>query len=699
MKRRARGSVWMTAALVAAMNASAADRSFEPNYAKVNTDRWRCRLCPFELASVKEATWTLGAVHVAEASARFGRDSGLDEAGARADLGLGYRRRDDKGRMAEIAARRLGLDSRTVAIGVRDSRSRAHLDRREIPRNISADGVTPFAGTSTLTLPGDWLGAFDTARMTGLGDGTRFIHGTERRRTSARVRVDPLPDWWLQAGYSRETKSGAEQTFADFLYQSTGLPKPVSFLTEELATSAGIERTAFTLAAELRNSRFRNRHGALDWQSPWRGPAVPRGRKALAPDNEARSLSLISRIALGRRAAAHATLTWGESRQDDVFEPYTTNTRLGTDPLPAYSLDGRVGSFAGTFRLVARPTDRLRVTVLHRQRERDNQTAALTFRPVRGDLYIPGAPGAVANRAHDVDRSTTELGVTYRVAPRVGLGLYTDSNRIRRAPAEVAENEERRHRIELGVNGWRGIRAKLSVAEADRVGSEYRHITGNNPLTRRYHQAAREQRIWRARVGYEFAAIGAFVEFLAECRRNAYPESALGLQRDANCTRGGDVAYTPRRDVAIAAFYYAQETNAATAGQVGLTGSDWRYSTGDVVDTAGISLDVGALFDGRLELSVDYVRSLGTGAYATELAGESQPFPDLVSNHASVDIHARYQWREKRAFVFQMRNERYRSEDWALVEALDAIRNVVPFGNASPRYANRSIGVSYEASF
>ena len=218
MKRRTMGStVWAMAVLAVAMNASAASRVFEPNYAKVNTDRWRCRLCPFELAYGREATWTVGAVRVADASARFGRDSGLDEAGANADLGLRYRGRDANGRMTEVAMSRMGLDSRTAGIAVEGNRSSVRLDRREIPRNISRDSVTPFAGVSNLTLPREWQGAFDTTRMTGLGEAARFDQGTQRRLTSARVRVEPLPYWWLQAGYSRETKSGTEATFADFL--------------------------------------------------------------------------------------------------------------------------------------------------------------------------------------------------------------------------------------------------------------------------------------------------------------------------------------------------------------------------------------------------------------------------------------------------------------------------------------------------
>ena len=563
MKRTVMPSTtWGAAALLVALNAAAAEGSFQPNYTKVNTDRWRCRLCPFELASTREAIWTAGVVHVGDASARFGRDSGLDEAGARADLDLRYRRREANGRMTEITTRRLGFDSRHVGIAVEGHPIGARLDRREIPRNISRDGVTPFAGAATLTLPREWRRASDTTRMTGLGEAARFDQGTRRRMTSARVRLAPLPDWWMQAGYSRETKSGTVASFGDFFHRSTGLPKPVGFLTEEFTVGSGIERAAFTLAAELRNSTFRNRYRALDWQSPWQGTAL-RGRKALAPDNDARSLSMVSRVALGPRAAAHATLTWGEARQDDVFEPYTTHARLGIDPLPAYSLDGRVRSFAGTFTLVARPTDRVRLIAKRRQRERDNQTATFAFSPVRGDAY---SPGAVTSRALDVDRSTTELGLTYRVAPRVGLGFYSESNRVRRDPAEVTANRERRHRIELGVNGWRGVRARLAFVEAERGASEFRGTTSNNPLTRRYHQAAREQRTWRARVGYELDRIGAFFELVAECRDHAYPKSALGLQRNGDCTRGGDVTYEPARNVSVAAFYYEQETDARDGG-------------------------------------------------------------------------------------------------------------------------------------
>ena len=681
--------------LVAAfgMSVSAVAGPIEPNYANVDTERWRCRLCPFELANTNKGTWTVGAIQVKDAEARFGRDNGLTEAGARADSSLSYHRRGEDGRAIAVSARRLGLDSRAVGIEVKGESIMLRLDRREIPRHVATDGMTPFKGALTLKLPDDWVAAHDTADMTGLGGAVGFDHATERRRTTVQLRADPRPEWWVRAGYSRETKTGTDEAFADFLYRSTGLPRGVGFVTDEFSTGTGFEGDSFTVAAELRNSRFRNRHRALDWQTPWRGSPL-RGRMGLSPDSDAQSLTIVSSMAIGDRTTAHGTLSWGDARQDDVFEPYTTNPRLVLDPLPANSLDGRARSFAGTVNLVTRPTDRLRLAVRHRHRERDNQTAVRTFTPVRGEAF---RLRPVTSRAYDMERSATRVGLKYRVAPRVELGAHVDSMRLRRAPAEVSGNEERRYRIELTVGNRHGLRGRLSVEDADRDTSAFRDATSNNPLTRRYHQAARDQRTWRARLGYQFRT-GASVQFTSACRRNAYPESVLGLQRDRDCTRGADIAFAPTPNMAVTAFYLDHEAYSATAGRVGFSGPEWRYATTDNADTAGVRLDVDGLLDGKLELSVDVVASLGAGRYTTETAGESLPFPDLVSDLTSIDAHARYRLRNRGTLAFQLRHERYDGEDWARVEGFDAIRNVLAFGNAPPRYANTLVGVSFALS-
>lgn len=119
----------------------------------------------------------------------------------------------------------------------------------------------------------------------------------------------PLPGWRLKAGYSRETKKGAEETYADFLYRTTGLPKPIDYRTEEFSAGLGFDRGPFLAAAEFRNSQFRNEDRFLEWENPWAGRTVEYGRKALAPGNDARSVSFVSRLDVGHGTTINAALT------------------------------------------------------------------------------------------------------------------------------------------------------------------------------------------------------------------------------------------------------------------------------------------------------------------------------------------------------------------------------------------------------
>ena len=121
--------------------------------------------------------------------------------------------------------------------------------------------------------------------------------------------------------------------------------------------------------------------------------------------------------------------------------PTRRHTRLVLDPLPANSLDGRARSFAGTINLVSRPTDRLRLALRHRHRERDNQTAARdVLLPVRGEAF---RLGPVTSRAYDTERSTTQLGLDYRFAPWAGLGIYGDSGAVAQGPPAELSSKRR----------------------------------------------------------------------------------------------------------------------------------------------------------------------------------------------------------------------------------------------------------------
>ena len=673
----------------------------EPNYAKVDIERWRCSLCPFETASYQEGQWVVGAVHVAEAQPRFGRDSGLDKAGSRAKLGIGYRGMADDGVAMGLEGTDLGLRSRAVRLHIRDPRRvDFRLVHRGLPRRVSTDGRVPFRGRASLTLPAEWTRAFDSRDLTELRTSASPVtNATQRDRTSATVRYLGGTRWWAEAGLSRETRVGTGETFADFLYQATALPKPIDHRTEETHVGIGFDHHPLLVTATYRNARFRNRHESLEWDSPWRGPAVGQGRKALAPDNDADTLSLVSRGRLGGRTTAHATLTRSEFTQDAPFLPYTTNSAIPLAPLPAENLAGRVTTFAGTFNLVSRVTDRMRVSLRHRSRDRDNHTPTLTLTPVLGDSYVPAT---VTSRAYSFDTAKTEARVHYALTNAAKVELGADTSRIRRNATEVRGNDQQRSWATVSANVPGGLQVRIGATSARRTAADFVVVTTNNPLTRRFHQAACRQREWTAGVQYANPDIGLSFGFQANKRRASYPESTLGLGRNDDSAWSGEVTYAPNPRVTAVAYFSTEDASSLTVGSpIAAPEHDaqWRYTTKDSVDTTGASLVLRGLLQDRLELELDYVRSNGGAHYVTERMDEPSRFPTLVSDLASLDVRLRYRWQTRSALVVRYRRDDYRAEDWAFLgNDLDAVRNLVPFGRAAPDYVNGLFSLSLETS-
>ena len=680
----------LAAFLAAESNAAA---PVDANYDKVRGDRWRCRLCPFEAASYREGSWTVGALAVEDAEPRFGRDNGLDEDGTRVEAQVEYNQRGADGRTVTVRGDDLALDARDVAVEYGDAVGGVAFRWREIPRNVATDGRTPYSGRTDLTLPEGWVPAFDTAAMTGLSEAaTAFDYGTQRRRASAAGHFRLHPRWRVDADYLRETREGTGETHGDFLYQTAGLPKPIDYRTEELGGQLRFEAGTFLVGVGLRESRFENGDRDLEWENAYSAyPAT--GRKGLAPDSDARTLSLVSRWTRGRTAVSGSVVR-GRHRQDVPFLPYTTNAGVHVDPLPADSLRGQANILAGSLAVVSRPTDRLRVSLKHRRRERDNDTRTLLLTPVLGDLF---ATAPRRSRVFGFERASTELRLQYRLSRRLRLGAGTDASRIRRAPAEIARNDSRRSWIELLATDLRGFRLALRFADGSRDASGFRDVTVNNPRMRRFHQAARDQRTWTAEFDYQFPGVGLSVGVDADYRRHDYPDSALGLQRHEDRGWGADFTYAPRPGVAFSAFRAVRETDARTAGSSVFGPVDWWYGTRDTVDTDGLTVELRDLLRNGLSLTVTYSRSNGRGRYGTETAAARTGFPELLSEHRAVDVRTRLRMTRRTVLVLRYYLEDYGAADWAIDGlGLSAARNVLSFGRAMPDYANGLFSVSVE---
>ena len=679
-------------ALFAVALAGAAAGEYAVNYAKVDTSRWNCHLCALDRATVSRASFATGALHSAGGEARFGRDNGIDRAGGRLHLAGDYRVVTRHGAVLQAGGRDLGLPARQARLEFRRAgRYGVIVRHRQLPRNVAADGRTPFRPGEALSLPTDWARAFDTGGMTALATAARPIAlATQRRRSDAALWFQPTAKSTLSAGVFHESKRGVAQTYRDGFYQAAALPRPVDQIAQGWRGGWRYEGETGLLAADYRRQRFENHISALAWDNPYAsGPAVL--RSAAAPTNHTESARLLSRLRLGKRTVLNASVSAGETRQNAPFLRYSTNDRLGLSPIDAGGLDGRRSSRRHALRVVSRLTRRLAVTLTRERSDRRDRRAPLLLTPVLGDLVATPQRAAFG---YAFRREQTELRARYRAPGGVRLAAGVGEWRFERSPAEAEANTERRVWLEVRRHFAAGWRVSADAETARRDAAPFMPQSANNPLTRRFHQAARDANTWRTELRYNSPASGFAAGVGASSRAIDYPRSALGLRSDTSSGWHADLSYSSGR-VSVHAFHDTSRRRAVTLGRVLFHRLDWRYDTGDRVTTNGARLHLPDLWRPALDLTLNFLRSDGLGAYATTFEGKRGAFPTLASAHRAVDARLRYEFGTGFALTARVYEEDYRAADWAIDGVEPAsIRNVLTFGRSSPRYRNRLVAVS-----
>ena len=687
-------NVRRASALLAVAVAAAAQGEYAVNYAKVDTSRWNCRLCALDRATASRASFSAGALHSARGEARFGRDSGIDQAGGLLHLAGDYRVATDRGVVFQASGRDLGLPAREARVEFRRSgRYGVAIRHRQLPRNVAADARTPFRLGEVLRLPADWDRAFDIAGMTALATGLRPLAlATERQRSEAALWFRPTAKTTLSAGYFHESKTGVTQTYRDAFYQATALPQPVDQIAQGWRGGWRYEGEAGLLSAEYRNQRFENHVSALVWQNPYAsGPAIL--QSAAAPGNRAKSARLLSRLRLGKHTVLNASVSAGETRQNAPFLRYSTNDRIGVSPIGAEGLEGRRSSRRHSLRVLSRLTRRLAVTLTRERSDRRDVRAPLLLTPVLGDLVATPQRAAFG---YAFRRERTELRARYRAPGGVRFAAGLGERRFERAPAEVEANAERRVWLQVRRDFAAGWQVSASAETARRDASLFTPQSANNPLTRRFHQAARDETAWQAALRYDSLTSGFAAGVGASRGANDYPRSALGLRSDTSVGWHADLSYNGVRG-SVHAFHDTRRRRAVILGRALFDSLDWRYDTGDRVTSSGVRLHLPGLWHPALDVTLNYLRSRGLGAYATTFAGAQGAFPVLTSSHRAVDALLRYEFTAGFALTARVYEEAYRAADWAIdgVEP-DNIRNVLTLGRSSPGYRNRVVAVSVE---
>lgn len=690
----------------------------------------------------------LGHVALDEPNSKYGEYTGI-----RADdsylIGEVDASVEDGAAYLELQAADLGLDYRNVkvAAGKYGIYSLA-FGYDEIPHLVSVGDRSPFGGVGTdrLTLPAGFVRAATTSGMSTLAGSLQTVDlRTDRQEKLFRVSRHFAGGWQAELSLRREDKDGL-QSLGALTAQNAGqadstiLPQPVDYRTEEFAVSLAFNGEGRQVELGYFLSLFHNGHTALTWDVPFLKaapaaldyPAV--ARISLPPDNKYQRISLSGGVNLPRASRLSVVLDLGRMSQDDALLPYSTDEIGGTaalredgQALPRAGADAEIDVVHATVNLVSQPLPRLGVNARYRFYQTDNKTAYTLFDRVINDTVAQSATEDLYSRPYDYTLSRFDLGANYRFP--AGWRLQGDYGREvtgydrYRSVKEVVEDSLR---AVLSRNFTDTLDGRLGYTHGRRVAERYDAFisystlipalscpslvtvnpdpdTGgsttidtcfsNHPDLRQYDLASRDRNSLTASLVYTPSpAVDIGLDFAG--RRDvfdddiAFDDTYLGLTADDSVSMTLDIAYTPEAPWSVSGYYTRERLSSSQSGRAfggaaaaAINSSlNWEAEFDDEIDTVGVAGSLDLLYDSlRLTMAYAYTREAGRIRFATGSGVTSEDMPRDGSKRHAVDINAVYRLSDTLGVGLGVGYERFKSRDWSLdsVEAGGTVLNDV----------------------
>ena len=355
-------------------------------------------------------------------------------------------------------------------------------------------------GSQELTLPsplvpGRNLQSDVSAALVGVGQ-TQLSQ--KREQSELQMRVALHPRLTLIGDYGFRKRQG-ERPFGGTLgmrfARTTGGSFAETIAPEESDThefSAGLEYASPEMQANLRyrGSIYDNQNSSLTWENPFsaseRGnPASPtavagppRGRSALAPDNQLHQVSSDVGIKLPLRGRFTTHASWTRMTQNQRLLPATINPLLTNfDTLSRSRGDARVDQLLVQSKLRFRPASAVSVDFGFRYSMRDNDTNYLSLNPASGQFGYVVEDESLTTRygaaAFSAQRLRVSGAVDWRFAKRSKIGIRYRHNSTRRENRAREEVRDDNFRLHVSTAAIPHTQLRASYTFQKRSGSNY----------------------------------------------------------------------------------------------------------------------------------------------------------------------------------------------------------------------------------
>lgn len=673
------------------------------SFAQVDTSEWLCESCPFEEGY--RADLSGGATYVNDDAARFGNATGYDEKSAYANV-------DGTGAYANAGYRLnwmiedLGLSSRALEIdGGQQGLFGFKIGYREQPYRLFDSTSTIFISSSSdaLSLPAGWVAAGNTAGLSQLAASSRKQNiESDRQILDLGASWSPGDDFQVFADFQRQNRDGIKITGGSGFTNSSLLPRWFDYETDQIDAGIRYATSQGSLSLSYYGSFFTNNATALNWETPFvTSPGAELLRKSVAPDNDFQQLSLSGSYKwVPWDIVAAFSIANGRGEQNESFLPYTINPNVTAGTLPRNSLDARVDTSNYALTVTARPFEKGRIRFTYRQDERDNASPQSDWNRIIVDLFDAGE--TERNTPYSFERSRLSLSGELLTWKDIRLSGGYERKVLKRDFQEVAKQtiDAGWGQIRWRPLDWLDLRAKGGTSERDidRYNESVGVSLGQNPLMRKYNLAYRFRSYGELFASISPAEAKWSLSSTVLVADDRYNKSQLGITDSEEVRATADLSIALSTNTSLYLVIGYEDVDALQLGSEQFATWDWQATHNDSFEHVG--------FGGRWrqpESKVDFRFNYSRGAGKTEirldsLSGGLSRLPDLKSTLDSLRLETTYRWTERLEGTLNLRYERFKLQDWALV-APDALPTILTVGAQPYDYDLWALGIGVRYSF
>ena len=554
----------------------------------------------------------------------------------------------------------------------------------QTPHLYSTSALTPYnvIGGNVILSPGLSTSLWNAARASNFNGpgGVQSIINANLHQTDIGIRRDtatveyrwtPTDAWDIKADYSRMHREGTQAMGVVFNNSSSGIiaeaPTPVNDTTHNFGVNGEYAGTSpwgkkFNVKLAYNGSVYQG-DTSFDIDNPFFNPADPRrgnqpfanvcntqdciprfGTVSLYPNNNANALTSTVGVDLPGNSRYMGTLSYTMMRQDEAFQPFTTNALLNPPgrilisgqpatslaALPASSLNGEVNTLLSNNVVVTQITPELKSKLGYRYYNYDNGTPSIFFPQWVGTDEHSYAPGETPKRSVPTSYTKQNAFAELIWTPWRGTTLgaqygYERYNWSYNDADHTSENFGKLYGVYKAYS-WLVFRGSWQFSER-RYGTYTNLIqsslTGDwNENYRSPSLANRDQNKGKFQVDVVViptVTVSPFAGFVLRDYKTDAGAGELGILKDHSWNAGVELIWAPNHRTQFMFSYTYEDYQKRIVGGGGTDGlgtNTWDSNVNDNVNTFTAALKQNLIED-KLDLKLSYMYSLSNGAWTT----------------------------------------------------------------------------------